>query len=382
MIWVLIASWPMPMAVEPASKVPLALLQEGLSQDQRPPAAESSGLPAASAADVPTAREQELLDRIARLEEELHLERSRAMARQEEWIEYVRVLQRFEVPALPKVPDFMAEALQPERDPANEARRRQHAHRMVRSHEIRQSLRSLLIADGVRTLDFLEVGLVDEHQGSTATGPVVSRILDDRGRLTGMLRADRLRIEVSRAARTVTLVLEDGFEMSGGHKSLFPGSDGAGAGGVRRITLPAIDPMPWIEALPDLVDTSDLAVSFDDGAWDSMIVRSRLNRLLASSSPAGGNSWKLLALSGVSKNRLNDVQFIEAGPDGSIRRRVFADEAEIHVPRGAESVRIELASGSVKRGNRVAPFLGGLYRISLPFAKVEDWRAAEIPKRR
>lgn len=377
MIWALIASSPMLMTFEPAAQAPAAAVVQ-----VEPAARQVSAPEGTTAAGLTAAREQKLLDRIALLEEELRTERSRAIARQEEWIEYIRVLQGFDVPALPKVPDFMAEALRPELDLAGEARRRQHALRLVRSKDILRSLRSLLIADGVRTLDFLEVGLVDEHEGSAATGPVVSRLLDDRGRLTGMIRADRLRIEVSRAARTVTLVLEDGFEMSGGHKYLFPGTDGAGTGGVRRITLPAIDPMPWIEALPDLVDASDLAVSFDDGVWDSMIVRSRLNRLLADSSPAGGTSWKLLALSGVSKNRLNDVQFLEVGSDGSIRRRVFADEAEIHVPRGAEAVRIDLASGSVKRGSRVAPFLGGRYRISLPFAKASDWKGAEIPKRK
>ncbi len=388
MMWALIVSAPIF-----AGSAPLGGVSSVVDFQESAPASTAPQVAApATPVMVPTEREKELLARIAVLEEELLQERARAMARQGEWIEYVRVLERFNVPALPKAPDFISQAIVPEEDPADDALRRQHLLRLARGSEILNGLRGLLIADGVRTLDFLEVGLVDNHRGTAATGPVVARLLDDRGRLTGMLRAERLRIEVSRAARTVTLVLEDGFEMSGGRKYPFPGTVQATAdtpsgiaktgGGVRRILLPSIDPTPWIESLPDLVDASDLAVSFDDGNWDSVSVRAALNRLLAASAPAGGVSWKLLAVSGISKNRLNDVQFLELGPDGGVRRRVFADEATVHVPKGSQAVRIELESGSVKRGSRVAPFLGGRYRISLPFAKVKDWESAEIPKAR
>ena len=69
---------------------------------------------------------------------------------------------------------------------------------------------------------------------------------------------------------------------------------------------------------------------------------------------------------------------VELDASGKVRRRVFADVAEIRAPLGA-NVELLLRDGSVKRGARVAPFLEGTYRILLPFADAATWRAAEIP---
>lgn len=336
-------------------------------------------------------RELELLTRIADLETELRAAQERAMRQQREWIDYVRVLQGFEAVRLPEPPEFLAEAMKPKPDPAAEAIARREALRRARSVEVGRRLQALLIADGVRGVDFLETGLLHERNGRSCVGPVVARLLDGRGRLVGMVRAEHLHLEVSRAARVVTVVLEDGFESRAGVRTPFPAPAGAtpadtGApdvdvaapAGVRRIAFPSVDPRPWIEAVPELVDRDDVDADLDDGTWDLPGLRVRLTQLLAASAPAGASSWRIAGLGGVRQRRLMDVQFVELDAAGRVRRRVFADAAEVRVPE-AGSVEILLRDGSVKRGARVAPFLDGTYRILLPFADAPTWRASEIP---
>ena len=106
-----------------------------------------------------------------------------------------------------------------------------------------------------------------------------------------------------------------------------------------------------------------------------------LGDLLRDASVEGGSSWRLVGLGGVRGDELRDVQFGEmpSGPAGRIERRVFADRARISVPSGGR-VKIEFYEGAVQRGERTAPFLDGVYRLVLPYADVEAWRKAEIPR--
>ncbi|MEL6716405.1 MAG: hypothetical protein AAFP86_21680 [Planctomycetota bacterium] len=246
-------------------------------------------------------------------------------------------------------------------------------------------LRALLVADGVRTLDFLELGSVRQDGERSVCGPVVARVLDDRGRLTGMLSAERMRVEVSRAARAATLVLEDGYQTRRGARRTFDGlplaADQRSGSGTRRILLPAIDPDAWADALPDLVDEDIGAPFVDDGTWDVTEVRASFGRLLRDAARDRRSGWRLVALGGVRGNELRDVQLVErvgAGSAGA-ERRVFADRARIRVPEGGP-VTVELEEGTVRRGDRTAPFLDGRYRIVLPFADAAAWRDAPIPR--
>lgn len=334
------------------------------------------------------ARERELLERISALEGEVRAEKSRSLARQEEWLAFTRLLQGFEIPALPDPPPFLAEALVVPLDPAAEALERAEAARRWRGTQVAASLRTLLMAESVRGFDLLEVGLVHEHQGRSWTGPVVARLLDERGRMVGMMKAARLRLEVSRSSRSVTIILEDGYESRAGVRRPFEGgvavpSEGGALpevrGGRQRIYLGAVDPEPWIEALPELVDPVLLARASDDGFWDLDDLRVQLVRLLHEAAQAGDPRWRLVGLGGVRGSVLRDVQFAEVDAvTGRAQRRVFADSARIRI-RPSGGVELQLEGGSVRRGTRVAPFLAGKYRIVLPRARVEDWRESPLP---
>ena len=330
------------------------------------------------------AREGELLRRIASLEAELAREQERSVDRTQEWVTYVEMLQGVTVADLPAPPEFIQEAMPDTSDPAAEAEALADRLARARGDRIEHELRALLIADGVRTLDVLEVGAPGVQGGKGFTGPVVARILDERGRLTGMYSAERMWIEVSRAARSATIVLEDGYQTQRGVRTSFDGRpmsrrDVEGSG-VRRVPIPSVDPETWIDALPDIVAADDLAPFVDDGAWDLTALRVTLARLLSSSSVAGGPEWRLVGLGGVRGNDLHDVQLGEVPrPGARIGRRIFADSARIFAPRGGP-VTIVLRDGAVRRGGRVAPFLDGTYRLVLPRADVDAWRAAEVPR--
>ena len=167
-----------------------AAIQEARPGSERPgperPGSEQPSSPVLGEVERLRERERELLERIALLESELRAERSRSLARQEEWISFTRLLQGFEIPALPAPPEFVATALVAPRDPAAEALERAEAALRVRGAQVEASLRTLLRAESVRGFDLLEVGLLHEHEGRSWTGPVIARLIDERGRMVGI----------------------------------------------------------------------------------------------------------------------------------------------------------------------------------------------------
>ena len=194
------------------------------------------------------------------------------------------------------------------------------------------------------------------------------RVLDERGRLTGSLNAARLRLEASLAARTLTLVLEEGFESQGGERVPFEG-------GARRITLSDVDPEAWFEDFPELFEGAGTGRSDDDGRWRLADVRRELNRLFALDTHAGW--YRLHSLGGVRDARLNQVLLEELEPEGRVRRRYFADSLELALEDA--SLVLTLKDGAIVRGAEKQPFKDGVYRLVLPGIAPEAWRAAALP---
>lgn len=300
--------------------------------------------------------------RIAELESELRETTASRIAREEELVRQSRLLTELRIPE--RVEPKVEPPPQPAGDASDPAARR--------DHEIHISLKTLFTLDQVTGFDLLESGTLKEG----ATGPVVLRALDDRGRPVGTLAAERMRFECSRAARTVTIVLEDGFERRGVEKTPFEGAMTAeGRGGVKRIELPETNPAPWLEALPELFREEDKATVDDDGLWDLGAVRASLNLLLREDLSAGW--WRLVALGGVRGGSLRDVQLDGLDSEGRLEKKLFADRLEIVAQE--KGVKLELRDGAQLRGDEKVPFLDGRYRIFLPRASVDAWRDAGIP---
>ncbi|MBK7876458.1 MAG: hypothetical protein IPJ77_12025 [Planctomycetes bacterium] len=340
--------------------------------------------------------------RVKGLEAELAHARDERLAREREWLEYTQSIAR-----LGTIAELQSKRFQPAPDAGGAERapatgepqeppplappdpERVRAAR-ERDEQIRTSLRALFVAEQIAGLELLECGRLQDG----ATGPVVLRMTDDYGRTVGTLAAERLHLEASVAARTVTLVLEDGYERRGGERLPFPlTNDAVEAGeprpepdaaapvvpelrsGRRRIELPHVDPRPWIEAVPELFRPADREPLPDDGRWDLAAVRAGLNVLLRAD--AAGGTWRLVGLAGVQEGVLRDVQLDQLDREGQLEKKLFADRLVLRADE--EGVRLELESGAVLRGDAKAPFLDGRYRIFLPSASVADWRAAGLP---
>ncbi|MCP3920067.1 MAG: hypothetical protein GY711_31460 [bacterium] len=325
-------------------------------------------------------RERELLQTIDDLRTTLAQERDLREAREKEWFEFTMAISSLPVEQTPEAPEFLAieedeEAQLADADErsAAEAGAREEQLAESRARQILMNLRALTVAEQVRALDFLEIGRV--HDG--ATGPIVVRLLDDWGRPMGTMAAERLRLEVSRAGRTVTLIFEEGFESHGGVATPFgpPSRPNSKRGGVRRIDLPGVDPGPWIEAFPELIDPEAEEPVVDDGKWDRALVRMRLNDLLRTDTTSG--HWRLRALGGVVAGVLRDVHLVQLSDAGRITRRVFADHMRIE--KHEKGILMRLEEGVQERAGRTAPFLEGRYRVYLPRARAEDWVAAGLP---
>lgn len=317
-------------------------------------------------ASAPTG-EEALRAEIARLESELERERERRAERELAFQAF-----RSELDALAEVRDRLLgkpevaaaiDALTPEEQ---EARAAAEAAR-TRAAELGRALSVRMKLEGLRGLDLLESGSLLPGPPA-AIGPVVFRVLDERGRLTGSLSAERLRLEASVAARTLTVVLEDGFESRAGERVPF-------LEGTRRITLTDVDPEGWFEDFPELFDGPDAGRTDDDGRWRLADVRRELNRLLALEQRAGW--YRLHSLGGVRDTRLNEVLLEELEPSGRVRRRFLADTLELFLEDA--SLVLVLKDGAIVRGEEKQPFQDGLYRLVLPGIAPEAWRAASLP---
>ena len=320
----------------------------------------------------------ELAAEIAVLRGELAAHETQRVARELEWQRYMDTLRSLELSVLPggfeaQPPPEQGppEVLAPVPEVDVELARR--------SDAIERSLRALLTIEGVRGIDLFEAGTLHDEPGGGWIGPVVFRKLDERGRLSGSLCAERLRLEASRAARTLTVVLEDGFESREGERVEFPldGADSLAMSpiGVRRFVLADLDPLPWVQAVPELFGAREIDEPLDDGRWNVEYVRLALNQLLRED--AGQGYWRIKSLAGIDGSVLREVHLEDFDAQGKLERRAFADRMSIEAQE--RGVLLQLEQGSIERGDERAPFLDGRFRLFLPRADLDAWRKAEIP---
>jgi len=311
--------------------------------------------------------------RETRMRAELEDSEARRIRREQEWMEYSQLLGMVSPARLPGGKLFEADP--PRATPAPEPAAAEPPDPVLeaRARAIERSLRTLLRLEEVRGIDLLECGSLE----ADSIGPVVFRLLDGSGRLAGSLYANRLRLEASRSAHTLTLVLEDGYESRGGQKIPFAGAaPERGQLAARRIVIDGIDPLPWAEDLRELFGESGLDLSGDDGLWDLVLVRSRLNALLKAD--AAGGAYRLRDLGGVMDGILNGVHLERLDERQQVERRLFADR--LRITRSAGGVELILENGvQVRTDQERVPFLDGRYRILLPSADGEAWSNAGIP---
>lgn len=317
------------------------------------------------------AEREELLARIAKLEARLGSAQADALLREESWLEYNRMIVSIAPEDLfpelhaAKVQAALADQPPDAPDPVFLAQQE-------RSREIQVSLNALFRAEGIDAFDLLEVGLVE----SGAIGPVLLRSFDERGRAIGTITADRLRLEGSRAGRTLTLVLEDGYTRRSGERVPFAGADdGAERGGVLRVVIPDTDPDGWSRAVPELFSEDHTLEILDDGRWNRFMLRRDLNARLDRGGLGG--RYVLKDLAGVRDGVLRDVALDELDENGSLRRRLFADRLILRVDRAG--VQLVLEDGVVVRGEQKLPFLDGRMRVYLPRADVGEWVDGSLP---
>ncbi len=293
-------------------------------------------------------------ERIASLEADVEELRDALRLQKLEHVRFVQGLERLAPPekqAAPAKAEVEATP-EPEPDPA-----------VARASELGDALRALFKVSGFYGLDLLNAGALIEG----GIGPVLFRTLDDRGRTTGSLAAERLRIEASRSARTLTIVLEDGFESHDGERLPFDL-------GERRISI-RIDPEDWITRAPELFSETDRDPPEDDGIWDHGAVRAELNRLLGADTSAGW--FRVHSFGAISGTEFLDAHVEEFDAAGHIWRRLFADRMRVDLSSSAVSLR--LTGGATLRGDVRESFRDGRHDILLPRADRDAWRGAALP---
>jgi hypothetical protein len=201
------------------------------------------------------------------------------------------------------------------------------------------------------------------------TGPVVVRLLDHRGVLSGSLRAEWMHLEASRSGHSVTIVLTDGVHQVGREAIPF-------TSGVYRIPLRHVDPKPFLEDCAPLFDPALIDRRIDDGRWSRPALMLTLNRLLSESDR--GRTHRLTWLGGVVGDELRDVELSIGSEDGSEQRRLIADGMRIEMH--GDHVRLVLRDGLVVSGDAVrTPFVAGTRSIVLVGSICDRYRAAHLP---
>ena len=309
--------------------------------------------------------------RVNELEKALaHCEEER-LRREKEWLGYTRAIAGLSRPTVPENVSFES-VLAKEEESIEQHKTAERIAAESRGHEVFLALRSLFVAEGIDGYDLLESGLVQDG----ATGPVVVRLLDQMRRPVGSLSARRLRLEGSQSGHTLTLVFEEGYERRSGMKIPFGGGTLADlSGSVRRIVLPSVNPKPWMESMPELFEKKKLELPTDDGKWDLVKVKRRLNELLRED--AAGSYYRLNTYAGVTEKALRVVHLEERDPEGRIERRFFADSMRFEALESG--IRITLESGAQIRGTEKLPFLGDRFQIFLPGARLDGWCDGVLP---
>lgn len=294
--------------------------------------------------------------------------------REEEFLNYTKMITSLVPPEAPPeiVQALTGEVPESSLPKEDEALILERASRKARADEIARLMRSYMRVDQFDSLDLLELGTL----GDGWVGPVVFRIIDERGRPAGSISADRLRLEGSRAGWTLTFVFEAGYERRHGERVPFENTmPGEERGGERRILLSHTDPGPWFEVMPELFGEARPEAIADDGLWHAVLVHRRLNELLAYDAADG--SYRLSRLGGVVDGVLRNVEVEQLTSEGHIVQRLAADRLEI--AEDERGVQLTLRDGVLMKGAKQHAFLDGRYRIYLPRAKHEDWRAAGLP---
>jgi hypothetical protein len=368
------------MSPPPTHALLIAALFCGCSDSTPAPSAPSAPAAATAPSTPSPAPEAALRARIRELESQLSNERAQRLQREQEWLRFTQGISELARAAGVPAPEFptplageSAPPAAPAPDPGREERQR-------RGRALLARLRALFFSDEVAGLDLLEAGELREG----ALGPVVLRELDPDGRPYGTLCAERLHFEGSQSARTLTLVLEQGYERRGTQRFPFaePGApvseasdEPAARRGTKRIELPEIDPARWIEKVPELFGPSATAASIDDRQHDLVAIRVALNLLLREDASAGW--WRLSNLGGVQHDVLREVVLDGFDRDGRQERRLFADR--LSILEQSKGVQLLLEQGAQVRGDQKLPFLDDHYRIFLPQAAPEVWAKAGVP---
>lgn len=328
------------------------------------------------------AQVEDLRSRLVQAESALQVETERRLAREKEWLEYTSGIAKMESLAQ-GLPKFAVDpAVQPKPEPSTSETNKTEPDKIETNAvppsqadvtAVTRRLRTLLSAEQVSGVDVMELGNVQADH----VGPVVLRILDANGRLLSVLAADRLRLECSRAGRSVTLVLEHGYERRNGEKLAFTGGavDADGRGGVRTIVIPDCDPRPWLEGLPFLFRPEALEPVPHDGSISVESLRAALNVKLREDQLIG--HWRVDGIGGVQRSVLYEVAFSQLDEKGNIVRTLVADKATFAAL--SKGVEVLLEGGAQVKVDSTVPFLDGRYRLVLPRADAEAWRAARIP---
>lgn len=237
---------------------------------------------------------------------------------------------------------------------------------------LRVRFNALLTVSDVRGLDMLDFGSplggIDGPLRGPGRGPVITRLLDGRGRLRGRISAERLTLEGSRAGHSLTLVFENGSRRESGVVSNFFGS-------TYRLTFRYVDPEPFAVEFPEMFDPERWEQPVDDGTWTLPVVRRQVNLLLGED--PDGQRFRLEWLGGVVGDELRDVELSESHAEGGVRRRLFADRLRLLEQSGW--IVLLLEDGVSFQGEVQAPFLDGQLRLVLPRADLDAWQAAELP---
>jgi hypothetical protein len=86
---------------------------------------------------------------------------------------------------------------------------------------------------------------------------------------------------------------------------------------------------------------------------------------------------RLKRLGGVELGVLRDVHVEVLDAQGVLEQRIFADRLALEAL--GDGVLLRFEGGVHVRGEERTPFLDGGYRVWLPRARAEDWRAAGLP---
>ncbi|MFT7516997.1 MAG: hypothetical protein ACI84O_000784 [Myxococcota bacterium] len=239
----------------------------------------------------------------------------------------------------------------------------------IPASELVIKLNALLAADGYSKTQFQTATQV---AGSADLQDVIVLSWNASGKLSSLIHAQSVELELHKMSHTVVMLLKDGTQTLGGSSKVAIPNDGI------RLEFSEVNIGVWLEYFPELLPSAAVPTSERISANAIEAVRVALEALI--SQRGSFSYYKLTALGQIDGDEMRYVQINWHDNSGRLVKTIEADSLMV-VLHSSGSVELQMRNGAFLSGGQRSPFSSDRFSLHLPRQDLKSWRDSGIPVR-